>query len=80
MPTRLFKYACLDRIDVLLKEAIRYTQPSDLNDPYEMRLEFTSLTSDDYSHFQRLMKSEDLIEGVRKAYDALLQLFVTLCP
>ena len=48
---RLYKYAPIGRIDILLNETIRYTQPSALNDPYEMRLDFVSLTTDDYRSF-----------------------------
>jgi hypothetical protein len=62
---RLFKYAPLVRIDILLKEAIRYTQPSDLNDPYEMRFDFESLTSDDFTFHRRAMGSPEAVEGLR---------------
>jgi Protein of unknown function (DUF2971) len=65
---RLFKYAPLDRIDILLDEAIRYTQPGDLNDPYEMRLDFAALRSDDYSLFQRSIESLT-IDAATKFYE-----------
>ena len=68
---RLYKYAPIARIDILLNEAIRYTQPSALNDPYEMRVDFESFTLDDYSHFTGLSAAYATPEGASKYYDDL---------
>ena len=38
LPKRIFKYVSSDRIDVLEKLLIRFTQPSCFNDPFEMRV------------------------------------------
>lgn len=38
LPERIFKYVNSDRIDILEKLLIRFTQPSCFNDPFEMRL------------------------------------------
>jgi hypothetical protein len=36
LPERIFKYVSSDRIDILEKLLIRFTQPSCFNDPFEM--------------------------------------------
>ena len=38
LPNQIFKYVSSDRIDILEKLLIRFTQPSLFNDPFEMRL------------------------------------------
>jgi hypothetical protein len=38
LPERIFKYVSSDRIDILERLLIRFTQPSCFNDPFEMRL------------------------------------------
>jgi hypothetical protein len=37
LPERIFKYVSSDRIDILERLLIRFTQPSCFNDPFEMR-------------------------------------------
>ena len=43
----LYKYAISDRKDVLINGLIRFTQPSALNDPWEMKPYIESLMSDE---------------------------------
>jgi len=38
LPERIFKYVSSERIDILEKLLIRFTQPSCFNDPFEMRV------------------------------------------
>jgi hypothetical protein len=38
LPEQIFKYVSSDRIDILEKLRIRFTQPSYFNDPFEMRV------------------------------------------
>ena len=42
----LYKYLPLERIDVLTNCKIRYSQPSALNDPFEVQLPFDKFTND----------------------------------
>jgi Protein of unknown function (DUF2971) len=46
MKNRLFKYLAPDRIDILENKMIRFTQPLDLNDPFEFSPFITKLMSD----------------------------------
>lgn len=43
---KLHKYVTADRIDVLKNELIRFTQPSALNDPWELKPRTDHLVSD----------------------------------
>ncbi|SER40698.1 Protein of unknown function [Nitrosomonas sp. Nm51] len=45
-PSKLFKYVIPDRIDILNNQLIRFTQPSALNDPFELQLIFGDLFSE----------------------------------
>ncbi|MGB7747777.1 MAG: hypothetical protein WBN75_10875 [Verrucomicrobiia bacterium] len=38
LPKQIFKYVNSERIDILEKLLIRFTQPSCFNDPFEMRI------------------------------------------
>lgn len=44
----LYKYLHSDRIDVLENNCIRYTQPADLNDPFEMTPAIEKLATSEY--------------------------------
>ena len=46
LPEQIFKYVSSDRIDILEKLLIRFTQPSSFNDPFEMRLPVDGHTPD----------------------------------
>jgi len=55
-PMRIFKYLSPVRIDVLQNLSIRFTQPSDLNDPFEQLLNISSLMTDkSYDNFFNLI-------------------------
>jgi hypothetical protein len=45
-PKRLYKYLIPDRIDILNNNLIRFTQPSALNDPFELKPIFGDLLSE----------------------------------
>jgi hypothetical protein len=42
IPNSLYKYVTADRIDILQNGHIRFTQPSVLNDPFEISADVTS--------------------------------------
>jgi hypothetical protein len=46
-PSRIFKYVPPERIDVLENLTIRFTQPSALNDPFELKPMFKQMVSDE---------------------------------
>jgi hypothetical protein len=52
----LFKYLRPDRVDVLQRCEIRFTQPGALNDPFELR-----------PQFEELLAQADLLEGIATA-------------
>jgi hypothetical protein len=58
VPQTLFKYLHPARIDVLEKSLIRFTQPGDLNDPFEFRSLFKNVTTP-----EELSALEDQIIG-----------------
>ena len=47
IPDSLYKYVTADRIDILQNGHIRFTQPSVLNDPFEMSADVTSVREGD---------------------------------
>lgn len=61
-PSRVYKYVTRDRIDVLQNLTIRFTQPSALNDPFELKPIFSQMMSD-----ERLKKELDPSFGEFKA-------------
>lgn len=68
LPTRVYKYLTPDRVDVLEKCLIRFTQFGAFNDPLEGRPDFTSITSD----VQALQHLRDILPGeIRSSYDSL---------
>lgn len=46
-PSSVYKYVTPDRIDILQDLAIRFTQPSALNDPFELKPIFSQMVSDE---------------------------------
>lgn len=59
-PGILYKYLVPERIDVLLKKKIRFTQPCFLNDPFEFRPGMPDLRPEELGHFQaKLAKQGD---------------------
>jgi hypothetical protein len=77
MPTRLYKYLPSARLDVLTHGMIRHTQPSALNDPFEVRPYVSSLAPHEYA--DRSL-TEFLPEEVSKVYDGLPQQVRALIP
>jgi len=47
LPNKIFKYFTEERVDVLEHGLIRYTQPKDFNDPFELLPNFKSIASHD---------------------------------
>jgi Protein of unknown function (DUF2971) len=60
----LYKYLPPDRLDVLRRKAVRFTQPADFNDPFEFRPKIQALASSDYvrahveEHFETQVDEE----------------------
>jgi hypothetical protein len=60
----LYKYLPADRLDVLRRRAVRFTQPGDFNDPFEFRPKIQALAPSDYvranaeEHFETLLDKE----------------------
>ena len=52
LPDRLYKYVIAERMDILLDGKIRFTNPSDLNDPLDMRPHVKQINSERYLHNQ----------------------------
>ena len=51
-PTRLYKYFPAERLAVLTNGLVRFTQPGDFNDPFEMRAPIARVMSSDEMHAQ----------------------------
>jgi hypothetical protein len=65
----LYKYVTPDRIDVLESCLIRYTQPSALNDPFELRPFFDRLMTDEFLVEHLSGQSIDITQHVIEAYE-----------
>ena len=52
LPNRLYKYVIAERMDILLNGKIRFTNPSDLNDPLDVRPYVKQINSERYLHNQ----------------------------
>ena len=63
-PTRLFKYFSPERVSFLQDGLIRFTQPGDFNDPFEMRAPVTQLVSS--TERDELIKREFKREMLKK--------------
>jgi len=55
VPEQIFKYVSSDRIDILEKLLIRFTQPSCFNDPFEMRLSVDGYTPEKLDEAQEIV-------------------------
>ena len=76
----LFKYIRPERIDVIEKCEIRFTQPGALNDPFELRPRFESLVAE-ADVLANLDKAPvDLGPMVEEAYAMLPEAYRTLIP
>lgn len=64
LPERLFKYVSSERIDILENLSIRFTQPSNFNDPFETRLSVDGHTS------KKLDDAQEIVN--RKMYRRLV--------
>src|SRR4051794_23662244 len=57
-PLRLFKYCCAERLDVLRNNRIRFTPPSEFNDPFEI-VPHVALADRDYQEMaEEFLKRE----------------------
>ena len=65
----LYKYLPPERLDVLARGMIRFTQPAALNDPFEFRPLFDSLFSDEWVLDQIRGKKIDVASVFREAYE-----------
>jgi len=60
VPESLYKYVTANRIDILQNGHVRFTQPSVLNDPFEMSADVTSVREenrDDYSFLKMVLNA-----------------------
>ena len=67
----LFKYLRPERIDVIEKLEIRFTQPGALNDPFELRPRIESLVSEAETLAHLSSTPVDFEQILRQAYDML---------
>lgn len=67
-PPVLYKYVGPERLDILETRLIRFTQPTALNDPFELKPIFDSMVPDD--NFQSIFRPTDsmLEEALEKQY------------
>lgn len=65
-PSKLYKYATFDRIDVLINEHIRFTQPEEFNDPFELSPAITGLTSE--SELEKMYEREFYVTVAAEYY------------
>lgn len=74
-PLRLFKYSNPDRVDILQTLSVRFTQPSALNDPFELRPVFDQVFSDDWLEKELDPSSDsfkiELNSALRRRFDEL---------
>lgn len=59
----LYKYVVAERLDVLQNARIRFTQPSALNDPFEMQPVFNNLAPESYFREELESSKEMLLEN-----------------
>ena len=64
----LYKYAAPARIDVLQRGRIRFTQPSAVNDPFEMQPHFETLLTADFVSREITGKPIDITDKLVQAY------------
>lgn len=73
LPGKIFKYVGSDRIDIVEKLFIRFTQPSRFNDPFEMRLSVEDHTPEKLDAAQeivnRKMHRQFVLAGGKKTYE-----------
>lgn len=79
-PGKLYKYLASARVDVLKNLQIRFTQPSELNDPFEFNLLFNEAISTQQlrDHYEEADKKELILDAISKLppdQKALLSLF-----
>src|SRR5215207_9168735 len=67
----LFKYIRPERLDVIEKREIRFTQPAALNDPFELRPQFESLVGQAEVLATLNNVPVDLDPVIKQAYDML---------
>lgn len=70
-PKRLYKYLIPDRIDILKNNLIRFTQPSALNDPFELKPIFSDLLSENHLKTIFDYRFEDFEIPLRQEYKSL---------
>jgi hypothetical protein len=75
IPDPLYKYVGPDRIDVLAKKRIRFTQPCFLNDPFEFRPAMPVAGAEDLGHFEaKIAKQRDALYDEKSRLCAILSL------
>ena len=67
-PKKLYKYLAPERIDILKNQLIRFTQPSALNDPFELQPMFEELFSENDLKEAMDPPFEYIEEALRKQY------------
>lgn len=70
-PKRLYKYLISDRIDILNNKLIRFTQPSALNDPFELKPIFDELFSEHQINEAIDPPFERIEDALRREYENL---------
>jgi hypothetical protein len=70
-PKKLYKYVEADRVDILVNKSIRFTQPSALNDPFELQPLFEELFTEDDLKSLTNPSFEVIEQGLRKEYSKL---------
>ena len=66
-----YKYVSAERVDILQKRLIRFTQPNAMNDPFEARPYFTDLPSNRQDEFYKLHNIAGIL-SLSKIQDNLL--------
>jgi hypothetical protein len=70
-PSALYKFVAPERIDVLEKGVIRFTQPSALNDPFELQPLFEMIIPEEEFEESATPPFEMIEEEIRRKYHAL---------
>ena len=70
-PKKLYKYVEADRVDILVNKSIRFTQPSALNDPFELQPLFEELFTEDDLKSLTNPSFEVIEQGLRNEYSKL---------
>ncbi len=71
LPPKLYKYVIPDRIDILKNQLIRFTQPSALNDPFELCPIFDKMFSENETKSMFKVNFNYFEESLRKHYSEL---------